>query len=113
MSSRATAGPRYTPQELSALLGPRYPPTAEQAPTVSEAGLRAGFEPTTRLLTEAPCWQLADAAVRSYDGAMSQVDRAPSTVTDAVLHLAGDLAEHLVGPDELSAWTGRFFAELT
>src|SRR5437764_4667313 len=201
--ARASAGPRYTPDELARLLGLRHPPTGEQAAVISapmapllvvagagsgktetmaarvvwlvangyvrpeqvlgltftrkaagelahrvrarlgqlvrklgrddllsgeptiatyhsyaarivtEHGLRAGFEPTTRLLTEATCWQLADAAVRSYDGDMSQVDRAPSTVTDAVLHLAGDLAEHLVGPDELSAWTGRFFAELT
>jgi DNA helicase II / ATP-dependent DNA helicase PcrA len=199
----ATAGPRYTPEELSVLLGLRYPPTGEQAaivsaptapvlvvagagsgktetmaarvvwlvangyvrpdqilgltftrkaagelahrvrarlgqlvrklgrdewlagePTVAtyhsyaarivtEHGLRAGFEPTTRLLTEATCWQLADAVVRGYDGDMSDVDRAPSTVADAVLHLAGDLAEHLVTPDQLAAWTGRLYAELT
>ncbi|TML21308.1 MAG: ATP-dependent helicase [Actinobacteria bacterium] len=200
--SRATAGPRYTPGELSVLLGLRYPPTAEQAaiisapmspvlvvagagsgktetmaarvvwlvangyarpeqilgltftrkaagelahrirarlgqlvrklgrddllsgePTVAtyhsyaarivtEHGLRAGFEPTTRLLTEATCWQLADAVVRSYEGDMSEVPNAPTTVTDGVLHLAGDLAEHLVSPDQLAAWTGRFHAEV-
>ncbi len=201
--SRATAGPRYTPAELSVLLGLRHPPTAEQAaiisapmspllvvagagsgktetmaarvvwlvangyarpeqvlgltftrkaagelahrvrarlgqlvrklgrddllsgePTVAtyhsyaarivtEHGLRAGFEPTTRLLTEATCWQLADAVVRSYEGDMSEVDKAPSTVVDAVLHLAADLAEHLVTPDQLAGWTGRFYADLT
>src|SRR5262249_55093326 len=80
---------------------------------VTEHGLRAGFEPTTRLLTEATCWQLADAVVRAYEGDMSDVDRAPSPVIDAVLHLAGDLAEHLVTPDELAAWTGRLYADLT
>jgi DNA helicase-2/ATP-dependent DNA helicase PcrA len=79
---------------------------------VTEHGLRAGYEPTTRLLTEATCWQLADAVVRSYDGDMSAVSFAPSTVTDAVLRLAGDLAEHLVTPDELATWTGRFHAEV-
>jgi DNA helicase-2/ATP-dependent DNA helicase PcrA len=78
---------------------------------VTEHGLRAGFEPTNRLLTEASCWQLADAAVRGYDGDMSAVSSAPTTVVDAVLHLAGDLSEHLVTPDELAAWTGRFHAE--
>jgi DNA helicase-2/ATP-dependent DNA helicase PcrA len=78
---------------------------------VTEHGLRAGFEPTTRLLTEASCWQLADAVVRGYAGDMSEVSAAPSTVTDAVLHLAGDLSEHLVRPDELAGWTGRFHAE--
>jgi DNA helicase-2/ATP-dependent DNA helicase PcrA len=197
---QATAGPRYTPVELSRLLGLRHPPTAEQVaiisaplvpllvvagagsgktetmaarvvwlvangyvrpeqilgltftrkaagelahrvrarlsqlvrrlgrddlitgePTVAtyhsyaarivaEHGLRAGFEPTNRLLTEASCWQLADAAVRQYDGDMSAVSWAPSTVVDAVLHLAGDLSEHLVDPDQLAAWTGRFHA---
>src|SRR5436309_309860 len=33
--SWATAGPRYTPAELSVLLGLRYPPTAEQAAIIS------------------------------------------------------------------------------
>jgi DNA helicase-2/ATP-dependent DNA helicase PcrA len=43
---------------------------------------------------------------------MSDVPFAPSTVTDAVLHLASELAEHLVTTDGLAAWTGRFFAEV-
>ncbi|MFJ8581666.1 ATP-dependent helicase [Micromonospora sp. NPDC093277] len=79
---------------------------------VTEHGLRAGYEPSTRLLTEASRWQLVDLLVRNYDGDMSEVDRMPSTVTDAVLSLAGELDEHLVGPDALAAWTGRFFAEV-
>ncbi|MEU1751886.1 ATP-dependent DNA helicase [Micromonospora matsumotoense] len=79
---------------------------------VTEHGLRAGYEPTTRLLTEASRWQLVDLLVRNYDGDMSEVDRMPSTITDAVLALAGELDEHLVDPDALAAWTGRFFAEV-
>ncbi|MGC4887601.1 ATP-dependent helicase [Micromonospora sp. DT227] len=79
---------------------------------VTEHGLRAGYEPTTRLLTEASRWQLVDLLVRNYDGDMSEVDRMPSTITDAVLALAGELDEHLVDPDELAGWTGRFFAEV-
>ncbi|ABP56179.1 ATP-dependent helicase [Salinispora tropica] len=79
---------------------------------VTEHGLRAGYEPATRLLTEASRWQLVDLIVRTYDGDMSEVDRMPSTVTDAVLALAGELDEHLVEPDHLSAWTGRFFADV-
>ncbi|MBX7265340.1 ATP-dependent helicase [Micromonospora sp. Llam7] len=79
---------------------------------VTEHGLRAGYEPSTRLLTEASRWQLVDLIVRNYDGDMSEVDRMPSTVTDAVLALAGELDEHLVDPDELAAWTGRFFADV-
>ncbi|MFC3501200.1 ATP-dependent helicase [Micromonospora krabiensis] len=79
---------------------------------VTEHGLRAGYEPSTRLLTEASRWQLVDLLVRNYDGDMSDVDRMPSTITDAVLALAGELDEHLVDPDDLAAWTGRFFAEV-
>ncbi|GAB3858640.1 hypothetical protein GCM10029963_58640 [Micromonospora andamanensis] len=79
---------------------------------VTEHGLRAGYEPSTRLLTEASRWQLVDLIVRNYDGDMSEVDRMPSTVTDAVLALAGELDEHLVDPDDLAAWTGRFFADV-
>ncbi|MFS8478251.1 MAG: ATP-dependent DNA helicase [Micromonosporaceae bacterium] len=79
---------------------------------VAEHGLRGGYEPSARLLTEAACWQLADSVVRTYDGDMSDVDSAVSTVTDAVLHLAAELSEHLRTPDDLAAWTGRFFAEV-
>jgi DNA helicase-2/ATP-dependent DNA helicase PcrA len=82
------------------------------ARVVTEHGLRAGYEPSTRLLTEAACWQLADGVVCAYDGDMSDVLVAPSTVTDAVLKLAADLAEHLRTPAELAAWTGRFFADM-
>lgn len=82
------------------------------ARVLAEHGPRGGYEPTTRLLTEAARWQIVDLLVRDYDGDMSGVDRMPSTVTEAVLALAGELAEHLVTPDDLAAWTGRFFAEV-
>jgi DNA helicase-2/ATP-dependent DNA helicase PcrA len=82
------------------------------ARVVSEHGLRAGYEPSNRLLSEAACWQLADGVVVSYDGDMSHVLVAPTTVTEAVLRLAADLSEHLRTPAELAAWTGRFFAEV-
>ena len=80
---------------------------------LTEHGVRSGFEPAARLLTEASRWQFVDALVRGYDGDMSGVTFAPSTVTDAVLALAAELAEHLAEPDEVARWTGRFTAELT
>ncbi|WP_213452613.1 ATP-dependent helicase [Rhizomonospora bruguierae] len=80
---------------------------------VTEHGLRSGYEPATRLLTEASRWQVVDGLVRAYAGDMAGMSSAPSTVTDAVLALAAELSEHLVGPAELSAWTGRFYAEVT
>ncbi|HWS36387.1 MAG TPA: ATP-dependent DNA helicase [Actinoplanes sp.] len=85
---------------------------AYAARVVTEHGLRAGFEPSARLLTEAARWQIVDSLVRAYTGEMTGVNRAPGTVTDDVLALSAELAEHLVGPDELAAWTGRFFAEV-
>jgi DNA helicase II / ATP-dependent DNA helicase PcrA len=82
------------------------------ARVLTEHGVRAGFEPTARLLTEAARWQVVDTLVRTYDGDMSGVRFAPATVTDAVLVLAGELAEHLVTADEVARWTGRFAAEV-
>ncbi|HEX5204038.1 MAG TPA: UvrD-helicase domain-containing protein [Actinoplanes sp.] len=82
------------------------------ARVVTEHGLRAGFEPSARLLTEAARWQIVDSLVRAYTGEMTGLNRAPGTVTDDVLALAAELADHLVTPDELAAWTGRFFAEV-
>ncbi len=82
------------------------------ARVVTEHGLRAGYEPSARLLTEAARWQIVDSLVRSYTGEMTGLNRAPGTVTDDVLSLSGELAEHLVTPDDLSAWTGRFFADV-
>ncbi|GIL31229.1 UvrD-helicase domain-containing protein [Actinocatenispora comari] len=82
------------------------------ARVVTEHGLRAGYEPTTRLLSEAACWQLADAVVRAYDGDMSAVDLAPVTVTGEVLGLAAELSEHLCEPDRLHRFTERLIAGL-
>ena len=79
---------------------------------LTEHGVRSGFEPAARLLTEAARWQLADAVVRGYDGDMSAVTFAPTTVTDAVLALAGELAEQLVSTEEVARWTGRVNAEV-
>ncbi|GLY22936.1 ATP-dependent DNA helicase [Micromonospora sp. NBRC 101691] len=79
---------------------------------VTEHGLRSGYEPSTRLLTEASRWQMVDLLVRNHDGDLSELHRTPGTVTDAVLALAAELDEHLVEPDDLAAWTGRFFADV-
>jgi DNA helicase-2/ATP-dependent DNA helicase PcrA len=83
------------------------------ARVVTEHGLRAGYEPSARLLTEAARWQVVDSLVRSYTGEMTGLNRAPGTVTDDVLALSGELAEHLITPDELAAWTERFLADVT
>lgn len=70
---------------------------------VREHGLRLGVEPQARLLTEAAAWQLAAEVVGRYDGPMADVEWAESTVTAALVDLAGELAEHLRTPAELSS----------
>ena len=74
---------------------------------VAEHALRLGVEPSVRLLTEAMTWQLAQRVVRTYDLDVPELDNAESTVVGWVLDLAGELAEHLVEPDELRRWTAR------
>ncbi|GAB3687917.1 ATP-dependent helicase [Angustibacter aerolatus] len=71
---------------------------------VREHGLRLGVEPEARLLTEAACWQLASEVVERWRGDMDAVEVMPSTVTEAVLQLAGEAAEHLVDLDDVDAY---------
>jgi DNA helicase-2/ATP-dependent DNA helicase PcrA len=76
------------------------------ARVVREHGMRAGFEPTVRLLTEAACWQLADAAVRQHDSpAMRAYPLGQASATAAVLDLAAELAEHLRDTDDIARFT--------
>ncbi|WP_280419394.1 ATP-dependent DNA helicase [Nocardia carnea] len=66
-----------------------------------EHGLLLPVEPSAALLTETQLWQVAHQVVRGWDGDL-ETDRAPLTVTEAVLALSGQLAEHLVEPEQLS-----------
>ncbi|MGA6206288.1 UvrD-helicase domain-containing protein [Nocardia testacea] len=68
---------------------------------LSEHGLLLPVEPSAALLTETQLWQLAHQVVRGWDGDLD-TERSPLTVTEAVLALSGQLAEHLVEPEELA-----------
>jgi DNA helicase II / ATP-dependent DNA helicase PcrA len=68
---------------------------------VREHALRLGFESESRLLSEAAAWQYASEVVAAYDGPMDDVPNAESTVTAAVVDLAGEMAEHLVTPAQV------------
>ncbi len=70
---------------------------------VREHALRLGYESESRLLSEAAAWQYASEVVSAYDGPMDEVPNAESTVTAAVVDLAGEMSEHLVTPDEVAA----------
>src|ERR1700734_2431551 len=70
---------------------------------VSDNALREGLEPSMRLITPALSWQLGASIVAAYDGPMDEIIWTPQTVTAAVLELAGDLAEHLREPGDVTA----------
>ncbi|GGB72465.1 ATP-dependent helicase [Knoellia flava] len=79
---------------------------------VREHGLRLGYEADTRLLSEAAAWQTAHEAVSRYDGPMDGVEKAESTVTAAVVDLAGEMAEHLQSPESVAAHLDEVIAHL-
>ncbi|MFC6705576.1 ATP-dependent helicase [Flexivirga alba] len=78
---------------------------------VGEHGLRLGIEPESRLLSEAAAWQLASEAVLGYDGPMDEVTFTEGNVTTAVVSLAGELAEHLVGVDDLITYLDQYLTD--
>ena len=62
---------------------------------VGEHALRLGREPSPRLLSQAVRWQLADSVVRRYGGELPVDIGALASVTQYVLGLADQLADHL------------------
>ncbi|WP_063041239.1 ATP-dependent helicase, partial [Nocardia pseudovaccinii] len=68
---------------------------------LTQHGLLLPVEPAATLLTETQLWQLAHQVVRNWDGDLD-TDRTPVSVTEAVLALSGQLAEHLVEPEQLA-----------
>jgi DNA helicase-2/ATP-dependent DNA helicase PcrA len=75
---------------------------AYAARLVADHALREAMEPTLRLITPAVAWQLASRVVAGYGGPMDAVTWSPPGVTAAVLMLAGELAEHLRTPAEVT-----------
>jgi len=79
---------------------------------VREHALRLGYESESRLLSEAAAWQYAAEVVQSYDGPMDAVVKAESTITAAVVDLAGEMAEHLLTAAEVGEYLARVDAAL-
>ncbi|EGD55246.1 UvrD-helicase domain-containing protein [Gordonia neofelifaecis] len=69
---------------------------------IADYGLLLPVEPTATLLSETELWQLAFSVVASWPGELKTA-KVPASVTEAVLRLYSEMAEHLVGVDELSA----------
>jgi DNA helicase-2/ATP-dependent DNA helicase PcrA len=78
----------------------------------ADHALREGLEPSTRLITPAVQWQLATRVVTDYDGPMDAVTLTPPFVVEAVLGLAGEMAEHLVAPATLAGFGTRLCARI-
>jgi DNA helicase II / ATP-dependent DNA helicase PcrA len=121
LATRVRAGLRQLRRHGLLPPAPGAPGEVDLEPTVStyhafaarlvrDHALRLGREPASRLVTPATSWQLAARAVGSYDGPMDAVEWAESTVVQAVLALAGDLAEHLVEPAAVRAVGDRLRA---
>ncbi len=69
---------------------------------VGEHAMRVGAEPNPRLLSQAVCWQLADSVVRRYGGELPRGIGALASVSQYVLALTAQLADHLVEPDAVA-----------
>ncbi|WP_245662673.1 ATP-dependent helicase [Nocardia vermiculata] len=67
---------------------------------LGEHGLLLPVEPSATLLTQTQLWQLAHRVVTGWDGDLD-TERSPVSVTESVLALSGQLAEHLVEPEQL------------
>ena len=79
---------------------------------VDEHGIVLGREPGARLLTEAARWQVADSVVRNYTGSFAVMPGVIATVTERVLDLAGQLADHLATPEQIRQLGQRLDEEL-
>ncbi len=79
---------------------------------VREGALRLGYEKDSRLLSEAAAWQLAHEVVLAWDGPMEDIDKVESTVTNAIISLAGELAEHLCTPQDIEDFSARTLTHL-
>jgi DNA helicase-2/ATP-dependent DNA helicase PcrA len=93
---------------------------------VADHGLRIGVEPDARLIGEAESYQLITEVAREHDSDLDLSDvhsddllnsiadevreRPLSSTIQAVKKLAGDCAEHLVEPAEVSAALAEMFA---
>ena len=74
---------------------------------LTEHGLRIGHEPDTRVMADASRYQLAARAVARHRAEVRLLSDSPKHVIDDLLALDGAMSEHLVGPDDVRAFTAR------
>ncbi|MFT3661418.1 MAG: UvrD-helicase domain-containing protein [Gordonia sp. (in: high G+C Gram-positive bacteria)] len=69
---------------------------------IADYGLLLPVEPSSTLLSETELWQLAFSVVTTWPHRL-ETTKAPAGVTEAVLNLYSEMAEHLVDDDALAA----------
>ncbi|WP_370077940.1 UvrD-helicase domain-containing protein [Streptacidiphilus sp. MAP12-16] len=79
---------------------------------LKDHGLRIGLEPDVRLLADATRYQLAARVLRQAPGPYPALTSGFSTLIAELLTLDGELAEHLVEPEQLQAYDIALLAEL-
>ncbi|MDR0432937.1 MAG: ATP-dependent helicase [Bifidobacteriaceae bacterium] len=72
---------------------------AYAATVVRDHGLRLGVDPDARLLSDGSRWQILEQLIGRWAPEL-ETDSAPSTIVQAVAHLADQLTEHGLEPDE-------------
>ncbi|HNP56121.1 MAG TPA: UvrD-helicase domain-containing protein [Gordonia sp. (in: high G+C Gram-positive bacteria)] len=75
---------------------------------IADYGLLLPVEPSSTLLSETELWQLAFSVVANYPGDL-QTRKVPTGVTETVLKLYSDAAEHLVGLDDIADAAQEFY----
>ncbi|MBW9215553.1 ATP-dependent helicase [Mumia sp. zg.B53] len=68
---------------------------------ITEYGLLLGYEPDLRITTDASRFQRAFRAIASYPGSLAHATTSMPDLIGHVLGLDGQMAEHLVSPDDV------------
>ncbi|MFD6906560.1 UvrD-helicase domain-containing protein [Streptomyces sp. NPDC060077] len=79
---------------------------------LTDHGLRIGLEPTSRLLADATRYQLAARVLREAPGPYPALTRSFPDLVGDLLTLDGELAEHLVRPEDLRAHDAELLCTL-
>ncbi len=77
---------------------------------IAEHGLRLGIEPDLRLVADASRFQRMAKAIESYGGDLQLLSTHIPSIVGQAIALDGQLAEHLVTPDELRAHDAALIA---
>ncbi|MDX6241592.1 MAG: ATP-dependent helicase UvrD/PcrA, partial [Kribbellaceae bacterium] len=79
---------------------------------IAEHGLRLGLEPDVRVLADATRFQLAGRVVRRSHGPIRFASHHVPTLVNSLLSLDGELADHLIRPDDVRLHDEAVHAEV-